>query len=55
MMPDLFAIHHRQLAKRTAQTRAEYACAIERHQEPAGRAEWVVLAVVVLLLIGLTH
>lgn len=48
MSPDILAIYHRQHAKRTAQTPADYSCAIEIHKRRTGIAEYAVWCAVAL-------
>lgn len=52
MNPDIFAVHQRQLAKRTGQTPAEYAAAIEGYRRPTGWALPIWLAMLVAFLLA---
>lgn len=42
-MIDIFAIHHRQLARRTATNLVAYSCAIEAPRHRSDRAVWIAL------------
>lgn len=44
-MIDIFALHHRQSARRTATNPVAYSCAIEAPRRSSDRAVWAALAV----------
>lgn len=43
-MIDIFALHHRQLARRTATNPVQYSCAIEAPPRRSDRYVWIALA-----------